>query len=288
MDPLYPPPSGPQPTMGSYAPAYPYTGLASLSQGLMQGIQIGHQFNQQAQQLDLERQRAQDTLEMHTKQMANEASWRESQAGETKTYHEGELKARKDQLQYLKDLAAKSGSAVLDEDGNVVGYNTAKGNIVTPKKATNTAKEDKQFNDANAFFLSVDQLGDLGKKFQPDLESMAPVHGIWDAIKANAANTDQAAYIGKRGEVGINAASVVGGRRSDPEIARLEENAGGYGNSLQSQAKRNAGTKQWMREKIGLPRTPSERYEQLEGKFGKGNDTKIYQQMRMEGYQDAL
>jgi hypothetical protein len=138
-------------------------GLSGLAQGFTHGLELGHEWGNQAEEMQARKD-----------QMANEAGWRESQATQATNYQNAEIKNRADTLQFMKDQAAKNGTPITDENGNVVGYQTGKGGIMKPiaPKEPDGAKGMDQIATA---YDALDKANELGKAA---LGEGAPVSGL--------------------------------------------------------------------------------------------------------------
>lgn len=159
MPPLTPPPSGGAPDWGSgYSSALPAVGLAGLTQGFAQGMSLGHDWQTQARQQDLENQRIQDSAEWRKNELAQQLALRSQQEKQQAEYHQGQIQNRQDMLQFMKNQADRVGTPIMDAQGNVIGYQTGKGGIMKPA-VPKPAEANTGLDMLNSLSDSWDKLG---------------------------------------------------------------------------------------------------------------------------------
>lgn len=224
----YAPAGAPGAVAPNYQDTYPALGLSGLAQGFTHGLELGHDWGNQA-----------EALQNKKDQLANEAAWRESQSKQVADYHAGELKNHADMLDFMKTQASNIGTPVYGPDGTtVVGYQTGKGGIVKPvadPAAKAGAKKDEGINSAAAAYMAMDNARGLGAKFMPESNGLAAmVKSPLEKIRQLTMQTSpENNYRDKEGEAatlfatGINKAG--GGRMTETEVANMAKAMGGSG-----------------------------------------------------------
>lgn len=249
INPYGAPGPGVGPQAPNYQDTYPAMGLSGLAQGFTHGLELGHDWGQQADQLQLKKD-----------EMSNEAGWREAnlaalngRAGQTANL----LQQKIDKMQDKSDFApAGQPMTITDEQGNpATALTDGKGGfkvVNPPKSSTGGVLAERQAS-ANRF---LDQLQDQLKTVNLPSESSGGWTGrpiSWlDQIKAYAnSNSPEGKLESLVNTGGPTIASGVSNRANEAEIARQLKEFGTEAYSRTPSA--NAALIQQMRDILTQP-----------------------------------
>lgn len=208
MPPLQPPGPGPAPSWGTgYDSVYPVVGLSSLVQGLSQGIQLGHQFNQQAEDLGLRRL-----------VMQNEASYRNAMLKDRGDHEKDLITQKRDMLAYLKENAA-------NKDENAKRALDDKEAAALGKK-----KKDQALDNVAAAYEGMDNLQGIGDQFIPESSAGGYAKAPLEWIQSHAMPQSLPNQFKDQNKSAATLVAVAeGGRMSDEKVKAAMESMGGSG-----------------------------------------------------------
>ena len=240
---------------GSPAAAFPAVGLASLAQGLSNGVQLGAQMNLQQQEIG-----------MRQKQLENEAAYRNALVGNKQDL----AGIRQQFLDLAAGKEAKAGQIVKDETGNPVGVWTATGTIsklAAPKPQVPQASMDA----ASAAYDALDEHRGYASKFLPEKSSLlglgetlrVPQQLFQSRVQTSPEN-NMADAAGKAGTLYAAAVNSTGKgtRMTDTEVQNMVKGMGGkgIGDTLENITNKDEAMKDQLATRLGLSREEIEAY----------------------------
>lgn len=247
----YPAPGpGVGPRAPNYEDTYPALGLSGLAQGFTHGLELGHEWGNQAQELEAKKQA-----------MENEAGYRNALLGSRAPLIASEVaknNATAGAVPQRLQLATKSEA---DRDAN------AKAALAAKTAATGT-KSQKGLDSAAAAFMALDNYRDLASQYAPQDSAMgaaakAPLEWIRSkAMQTSPENNlaDKAGQAATLYATAVNSAG--GGRMTEAEVENMKKSMGGnaIGETQANIAQKHDQIKAELAAKLGLSRADVDKY----------------------------
>lgn len=244
----------PGPSVGpqapNYADTYPALGLSGLAQGFTHGLELGHEWGHQA-----------DELSMRGKQMENEADYRNALIGSRAPLITSEVNKNNALAGAVPEKLALMTKSESDRDAN------AKAALAAKTAAAGT-KNQKALDNAAGAFMAMDNYRDLASKYAPqDSAAGAAIKAPLEWIRSKAMQTspennlaDKAGQAATLFATAVNSAG--GGRMTEAEVDNMKKAMGGngIGETQTNIAQKHDQMKNELAAKLGLSRQDVDRY----------------------------